>query len=163
MGERGVDRLFPQRRQAPPDRATPAFSGAWPSKALAIPTGSAASATARSAISPRCCRSFCPRARAARTFRSTSGCGSGLFRFPRCLRKSVTLDQLKQWVGELATDERLAFFKLITGELRVGVSRLQVVKSLAEVAGVDEGHMAQRLIRVFAGAAYPDGCGFRGL
>ena len=54
--------------------------------------------------------------------------------------------RLKQWVGDLATDERLAFFKLITGELRVGVSRLQVVKALAEVAGVDEGRMAQRLI-----------------
>ena len=54
--------------------------------------------------------------------------------------------RLKRWVGELPSDERLAFFKLITGELRVGVSRLQVVKALAEVAGVDEGRMAQRLI-----------------
>ena len=54
--------------------------------------------------------------------------------------------RLKQWVGELATDERLAFFKLITGELRVGVSRLQVVKALAEVANVDESRMAQRMI-----------------
>jgi DNA ligase 1 len=55
-------------------------------------------------------------------------------------------ERLKNWVNELPTDERLAFFKLITGELRVGVSRLQVVKALAEVAGVDEGRMAQRLI-----------------
>ena len=54
--------------------------------------------------------------------------------------------RLRRWVGELPRDERLAFFKLITGELRVGVSRLQVVKALAEVAGVDEGRMAQRLI-----------------
>jgi DNA ligase 1 len=54
--------------------------------------------------------------------------------------------RLKRWVEELPTEERLAFFKLITGELRVGVSRLQVVKALAEVAGVDEGRMAQRLI-----------------
>jgi DNA ligase-1 len=54
--------------------------------------------------------------------------------------------RLKRWVEELPADERLAFFKLITGELRVGVSRLQVVKALAEVAGVDEGRMAQRLI-----------------
>ena len=43
--------------------------------------------------------------------------------------------RLKQWVGDLATDERLAFFKLITGELRVGVSRLQVVKALADCNG----------------------------
>jgi DNA ligase-1 len=54
--------------------------------------------------------------------------------------------RLRRWAGELPTHERLAFFKLITGELRVGVSRLQVVKALAEVAGVDEARMAQRLI-----------------
>ena len=70
--------------------------------------------------------------------------------------------RLKQWVGNLATDERLAFFKLITGELRVGVSRLQVVKALAEVAGVDEGRMAQRLIGYSQARRIPDGRRFRG-
>ena len=54
--------------------------------------------------------------------------------------------RLRRWAGELPGDERLAFFKLITGELRVGVSRLMAVKALAEVAGVDEARMAQRLI-----------------
>jgi len=54
--------------------------------------------------------------------------------------------RLGRWVGELPSDQRLAFFKLITGELRVGVSRLQVIKALAEVAGVEEARMAQRLI-----------------
>ncbi len=54
--------------------------------------------------------------------------------------------RLRQWAGQLPSDERLAFFKLITGELRVGVSRLQVVKALAEVAGVEEARMAQRLV-----------------
>ena len=54
--------------------------------------------------------------------------------------------RLRRWVGELPLDERLVFFKLITGELRVGVSRLKVVKALAEVASVDESRMAQRLI-----------------
>ncbi len=54
--------------------------------------------------------------------------------------------RLKRWVDELPADQRLAFFKLITGELRVGVSRLQVVKALAEVAGVEESRMAQRMI-----------------
>jgi DNA ligase 1 len=54
--------------------------------------------------------------------------------------------RLKRWVDELPADERLAFFKLITGELRIGVSRLQVVKALAEVAGVEESRMAQRMI-----------------
>ncbi len=54
--------------------------------------------------------------------------------------------RLKRWIDELTADQRLAFFKLITGELRVGVSRLQVVKALAEVAGVEESRMAQRMI-----------------
>ena len=49
-------------------------------------------------------------------------------------------------MDELPVDQRLAFFKLITGELRIGVSRLQVVKALAEVAGVEESRMAQRMI-----------------
>ncbi len=71
--------------------------------------------------------------------------------------------RLKQWVGELPTDERLAFFKLITGELRVGVSRLQVVKALAEVAGVDEGHMAQRLIGYSQARRIPTAADFEAL
>ena len=52
----------------------------------------------------------------------------------------------RHWVEELPVDQRLAFFKLITGELRVGVWRLQVVKALSEVAGVEESRMAQRMI-----------------
>ncbi len=54
--------------------------------------------------------------------------------------------RLKRWVEALPSDERLVFFKLITGELRVGVSRLQVVKALAGIAGVEESRMAQRMI-----------------
>ncbi len=71
--------------------------------------------------------------------------------------------RLKQWVGELPSDERLAFFKLITGELRVGVSRLQVVKALAEVAGVDEGRMAQRLIGYSQARRIPTATDFEAL
>ena len=71
--------------------------------------------------------------------------------------------RLKQWVADLATDERLAFFKLITGELRVGVSRLQVVKALAEVAGVDEGRMAQRLIGYSQARRIPTAADFEAL
>jgi DNA ligase-1 len=71
--------------------------------------------------------------------------------------------RLKQWVGELSTDERLAFFKLITGELRVGVSRLQVVKALAEVARVDEGRMAQRLIGYSQARRIPTAADFEAL
>jgi DNA ligase-1 len=54
--------------------------------------------------------------------------------------------RLRRWVDELPAGQRLVFFKLITGELRVGVSRLQVVKALAAVAGVEESRMAQRMI-----------------
>jgi ATP-dependent DNA ligase len=54
--------------------------------------------------------------------------------------------RLARWVEELPAGQRLAFFKLITGELRVGVSRLQVIKALAEVAGVEGSRMAQRMI-----------------
>jgi DNA ligase-1 len=54
--------------------------------------------------------------------------------------------RLRQWVEALPAEQRLTFFKLITGELRVGVSRLQVVKALSEVAGVAESRMAQRMI-----------------
>ena len=54
--------------------------------------------------------------------------------------------RLRRWVEELPVDQRLAFFKLITGELRIGVSRLQVVKALAAVTGMEESRMAQRMI-----------------
>ncbi len=54
--------------------------------------------------------------------------------------------RLSLWVAALPESRRLVFFKLITGALRVGVSRLQVVKALTEVAGVDESRMAQRMI-----------------
>jgi DNA ligase-1 len=71
--------------------------------------------------------------------------------------------RLKRWVQELPTDERLAFFKLITGELRVGVSRLQVVKALAEVASVEEGRMAQRLIGYSQARRVPTAADFEAL
>ena len=116
---------------------------------------------ARSATWPRCCRCFCRRARAAKRFRSTSGCGAVASASLAAEEERYT--RLKQWVGELATDERLAFFKLITGELRVGVSRLQVVKALAEIAGVDEGRMAQRLIGYSQARRIPTAADFEAL
>ena len=71
--------------------------------------------------------------------------------------------RLKRWVHELPGGERLAFFKLITGELRVGVSRLQVVKALAEVAGVEESRMAQRLIGYSQARRIPTAADFEAL
>ncbi|NMM09420.1 MAG: ATP-dependent DNA ligase [Polaromonas sp.] len=47
---------------------------------------------------------------------------------------------------QLALDERLVYFKLITGGFRVGVSRLQVTQALAAVGGVDAKRVAQRLM-----------------
>ena len=64
--------------------------------------------------------------------------------------------------ASLPTDERLAFFKLITGELRVGVSRLQVVKALGRSRGRRRRAHGAAADRLFPGAADPDGGGFRG-
>lgn len=50
-----------------------------------------------------------------------------------------------QW-RMLAADQRLVYFKLITGAFRVGVSRLQVTQALAAVSGVDAKLIAQRLM-----------------
>ncbi len=50
-----------------------------------------------------------------------------------------------QWV-QLAPDERLVYFKLITGSFRIGVSRLQVTQALAAVGGIDAKRVAQRLM-----------------
>jgi DNA ligase-1 len=52
---------------------------------------------------------------------------------------------LAQW-RTIATADRLVYFKLITGSLRVGVSKLQVTQALAAVSGVDAKRMAQRLM-----------------
>ncbi|SEL66461.1 DNA ligase-1 [Roseateles sp. YR242] len=51
----------------------------------------------------------------------------------------------RQWTW-LAANQRLAYFKLITGAFRVGVSRLQVTQALAAVSGVDARQIAQRLM-----------------
>ncbi len=50
-----------------------------------------------------------------------------------------------QW-RRLALDERLVYFKLITGGFRVGVSRLQVTQALAAVGSLDPKRVAQRLM-----------------
>ncbi|WP_343631845.1 ATP-dependent DNA ligase [Roseateles sp.] len=60
-----------------------------------------------------------------------------------------------QWAG-LAVEQRFAYFKLITGALRVGVSRLQVTQALAAVSGVDAKIVAQRLMGYTHVGARPD-------
>ena len=51
---------------------------------------------------------------------------------------------LRAW-RELDETERFLLVKLITGELRVGVSRSLVVRAVARVAGIDEATIAHRL------------------
>jgi DNA ligase-1 len=48
--------------------------------------------------------------------------------------------------AELDRRQRFVFNKLITGELRVGVSALLVTRALAEVTGTDQAAMAHRLM-----------------
>ncbi len=46
----------------------------------------------------------------------------------------------------LAPRERIVWHKLLTGGLRVGVSRTLVARALAELAGIDQAEMAHRLM-----------------
>ncbi|MEO5660864.1 MAG: ATP-dependent DNA ligase, partial [Polaromonas sp.] len=55
-------------------------------------------------------------------------------------------DMLRRQWDLLALDERLVYFKLITGGFRVGVSRLQVTQALAALGGIDAKRVAQRLM-----------------
>jgi DNA ligase-1 len=56
------------------------------------------------------------------------------------------LQRLRQWARALPQLERLPFFKLTTGALRIGVSKLQVVQALAQATGVEAKRMAQRMM-----------------
>jgi DNA ligase-1 len=61
----------------------------------------------------------------------------------------------------LAPRERIVWHKLLTGGLRVGVSRTLVARALAEVAGVEPAVMTHRLMAVADGSL--DAAGFVGL
>lgn len=50
-----------------------------------------------------------------------------------------------QW-NMLAPEQRFVYFKLITGNFRVGVSRLQVTQALATASGLDPKRIAHRLM-----------------
>ena len=65
------------------------------------------------------------------------------------LRKTapeLLLETLRTHWLQLAVDERLVYFKLITGGFRVGVSRLQVTQALAAIGGIEPKRVAQRLM-----------------
>jgi DNA ligase-1 len=59
--------------------------------------------------------------------------------------------------------QRFTSLKLITGGLRVGVSRLSVTRALAEVAGIDAKLVAQRLVGYTGRAWAPDAGAYRAL
>lgn len=73
----------------------------------------------------------------------------------RGLRPPALADRLRQQWAKLAAEERLVYFKLITGAFRVGVSRLQVTQALAAVSGVDAKRIAQRLMGYTHAEAQP--------
>jgi DNA ligase 1 len=81
----------------------------------------------------------------------------------RRLPPEVQAEALRaQWV-QLPTEERLVYFKLITGGFRVGVSRLQVTQALAAVAGLDPKRVAQRLMGYTHIGAQPTAADFAAL
>ena len=55
-------------------------------------------------------------------------------------------DRLRAQWDMLAPEQRFVYFKLITGNFRVGVSRLQVTQALATVSALDPKRIAHRLM-----------------
>ncbi|KQX35022.1 ATP-dependent DNA ligase [Variovorax sp. Root434] len=72
-------------------------------------------------------------------------------------------DRLRAQWRQLAVEERLVYFKLITGAFRVGVSKLQVTQALAAVGGIDAKRVAQRLMGYTHIGARPRGDDYRTL
>jgi DNA ligase-1 len=64
----------------------------------------------------------------------------------KSLDDSERYQRLLQWIRILPDEERLPFFKLTTGALRIGVSKLQVIQALSAVTGVEAKRMAQRMM-----------------
>jgi len=72
-------------------------------------------------------------------------------------------DKLRWQWQRLAAEERLVYFKLITGGFRVGVSRLQVTQALAAVGGLDPKRVAQRLMGYTHISGQPSAVDYAGL
>lgn len=81
----------------------------------------------------------------------------------RGLPPEVLHERLRDGFARLDTPGRFVFAKLITGAMRVGVSKLLVTRALAAVAGVDAKRIAQRLIGYTDRGATPSGAGFAAL
>lgn len=70
---------------------------------------------------------------------------------------------LKESFGLLDSHGRFVFAKLITGSMRIGVSKLLVTRALAAVAGIDPKRMAQRLMGYTDRTAEPSAAAFEAL
>ncbi|HEX2571726.1 MAG TPA: ATP-dependent DNA ligase [Polyangia bacterium] len=77
----------------------------------------------------------------------------------RALDKDAQAQAVMAWWRELGRRERYLLCKLLTGELRVGVSQILVTRALAEAAGLSPPVVAHRLM----GAWEPTPDFFRGL
>ena len=76
--------------------------------------------------------------------------------------EELTATLRAQW-PQLAVEERLVYFKLITGSFRVGVSRLQVTQALAAVGALDPKRVAQRLMGYTHIGGLPSAADYAGL
>lgn len=81
----------------------------------------------------------------------------------RGLAPELLHERLREGFSRLDTPGRFVFAKLITGAMRVGVSRLLVTRALAAVAGVDAKRIAQRMIGYTDRSATPTAEGFAAL
>ena len=75
----------------------------------------------------------------------------------------VLVETLRSQWRQLAADERLVYFKLMTGSFRIGVSRLQVTQALAAVGHIDAKRVAQRLMGYTHISAQPTAADYAGL
>jgi len=64
----------------------------------------------------------------------------------RALPPAEADERLRAQWATLAPEQRFVYFKLITGNFRVGVSRLQVTQALAAVSGLGAKRIAHRLM-----------------
>lgn len=76
-------------------------------------------------------------------------------------------DAVRQWLraawARLDWNGRFVLCKLITGGLRVGVSRLLVVRALAAVGGLEPAQVAQRMVGYTDAGAMPDAARYAAL
>ncbi len=72
-------------------------------------------------------------------------------------------ERLRKHWSVLAPEERLVYFKLITGNLRVGVSRLQATQALARISEIDPKRIAHRLMGYTQIGRVPDAAAYQAL